>query len=86
MISAGAVEKLFEEGFFTSLTALKLLDDADLSKVKILRGQKKLILSCVPTYCRRDHHATAGSREGVHPNKPNGGSVHATSEKREKYS
>ena len=45
MISAGAVEKLFEEGF-TSFEALKFLDDEDLSKVKIPRGQKKLILSC----------------------------------------
>ena len=45
-INAGAVEKLFEEGF-TSLEALKLLDEEDLSKSKIPRGQKKLILSCV---------------------------------------
>lgn len=48
MISAGAVDKLFEEGF-TSLEALKLLDEEDLSKVKIPRGQKKLILACVRT-------------------------------------
>ena len=45
-INAGTVEKLFEEGF-TSLEALKLLDEEDLSKSKIPRGQKKLILSCV---------------------------------------
>ena len=48
MISAGTVDKLFEEGF-TSLEALKLVDDEDLSKVKIPRGQKKLTLSCVQT-------------------------------------
>ena len=46
MINSGAVEKLFAEGF-TSLEALRLLDEEDLSKVKIPRGQKKLILSCV---------------------------------------
>ena len=45
-ISADAVEKLFEEGF-TSLEAINLLDSDDLSKSKIPRGQKKLILSCV---------------------------------------
>ena len=45
-ISADAVEKLFEERF-TSLEAIKLLDSDDLSKSKIPRGQKKLILSCV---------------------------------------
>lgn len=45
-ISTAAVDKLFEEGF-TSLEALKLLDEEDLSKSKIPRGQKKLILSCV---------------------------------------
>ena len=42
-ISADAVEKLFEEGL-TTLEAIKLLDSDDLSKSKILRGQKKLIL------------------------------------------
>ena len=46
MIDSGAVEKLLEEGFI-SLEALRLLDKEDLSKVKIPRGQKKLILSCV---------------------------------------
>ena len=45
-ISADAVEKLFEGGF-TSLEAIKLLDSDDLSKSKIPRSQKKLILSCV---------------------------------------
>ena len=34
MINSGAVEKLFEEGF-TSLEALRLLDEEDLSEVKI---------------------------------------------------
>ena len=46
IINSGAVEKLFEEGF-TSLEALRLLDEEDLSKVKIPRDQKKLIRSCV---------------------------------------
>lgn len=45
-ISGEAVEKLFEEGF-TSLEAIKLLDADDLTKSKISRGQKKLILACV---------------------------------------
>lgn len=48
MISDGAVDKLFEEGF-NSLQALRLLDEEDLSKVKIPRGQKKLILDSVRT-------------------------------------
>lgn len=47
-ISDGAVDKLFEEGF-NSLQALRLLDEEDLSKVKIPRGQKKLILDSVRT-------------------------------------
>ena len=45
-INVGAMERLFEEGF-TSLEALKLLNEEDLSKSKIPRRQKKLILSCV---------------------------------------
>ena len=45
-ISEDAVGRLFEEGF-TSLKAIRLLDADDLSKSKIPRGQKKLILDCV---------------------------------------
>lgn len=48
MISDGTVDKLFGEGF-NSLQALRLLDEEDLSKVKIPRGQKKLILDSVRT-------------------------------------
>ena len=42
-ISEDAAAKLLEEGF-TSLEAIRLLDADDLSKSKISRGQKKLIL------------------------------------------
>ena len=45
-IGEEAVARLFEEGF-TSLEAIRLLDADDLSKSKITRGQKKLILQCV---------------------------------------
>ena len=45
-ISEDAVAKLLEEGF-TSLEAIRLLDADDLSRSKISRDQKKLILECV---------------------------------------
>ena len=45
-IGEEAVDRLFEEGF-TSLEAIRLLDAEDLSRSKITRGQKKLILQCV---------------------------------------
>ena len=45
-IGEEAVARLFAEGF-TSLEAIRLLDADDLSKSKITRGQKKLILQCV---------------------------------------
>ena len=45
-IGEEAVDRLFEEGF-TSLEAIRLLKAEDLSRSKITRGQKKLILQCV---------------------------------------
>lgn len=45
-ISADAVDKLFEEGF-TSMEAVSLINAEDLSKIKIPRGQKKLIIASV---------------------------------------
>ena len=58
-ISQGAVDRLFEEGF-TSLEALRLLDEEDLSKSKIPRGQKKLILACVRGLGKNDEHQQSG--------------------------
>ena len=58
-ISEGAVDRLFEEGF-TSLEALRLLDEEDLSKSKIPRGQKKLILACVRGLGKNDEHQQSG--------------------------
>ena len=58
-ISEGAVDRLFEEGF-TSLEALRLLDEEDLSKSKIPRGQKKLILACVRGLEKNDEHQQSG--------------------------
>ena len=46
-ISSDTIEKLFGEGFM-SLEAIRLLDAEDLSWSKIPRGQKKLILKCLP--------------------------------------
>ena len=65
-ISADAIEKLFEEGF-TSLEAIKLLDSDDLSKSKIPRGQKKLILSCVQSLNGEDDDNKAPLLQVVPP-------------------
>ena len=45
-ISQDAIEKLFKEGF-TSMEAMLLLEDEDLARTKIPRGQQKLILAAV---------------------------------------
>ena len=45
-ISQDAIEKLFKEGF-TSMEAILLLEDEDLARTKIPRGQQKLILAAV---------------------------------------
>ena len=45
-ISKDAIDKLFKEGF-TSMEALLLLEDEDLGRTKIPRGQQKLILAGV---------------------------------------
>ena len=45
-ISHDAIEKLFKEGF-TSMEGMLLLEDEDLARTKITRGQQKLILAAV---------------------------------------
>ena len=45
-VSRDATEKLFKEGF-TSMEAMMLLEEDDLSRTKIPRGQQKLILAAV---------------------------------------
>ena len=45
-VSRDAMEKLFKEGF-TSMEAMMLLEEDDLTRTKIPRGQQKLILAAV---------------------------------------
>ena len=69
-ISPDAIKKLFKEGL-TSMEAMLLLEDEDLKRTKILRGQQKLILAAVrkllkqlsaqeiPCMCRRRRAVTS---------------------------
>lgn len=58
-----AVLELFEEGF-NSLEAIKLLEPDDLSKTKISRGQKKLIIASVQ---KLNQGNITGQTEGTAP-------------------
>ena len=48
-INKEALDKLVKDGF-TSMDALRLVDQEDLHKSKLPRGQQKLILACVQKY------------------------------------
>ena len=45
-ISPDSIERLFKDGF-TSMEAIQLLDNDDLQRTKIPRGQQKIILASV---------------------------------------